>query len=254
MSSTTLNASFISLLLWHLSSLSGSWLVDAFHLSNNSRRRCKSLNTNLLAKNTATFGMGCFWDPAEELLKVEGVLDTVAGYTGKANAKRPPSYESVCYSNEWVEGVRVQFDDEKISYQDLLEAFFIAQKPKLGSRQYASIIFPHNEEQTRIAEEWIKKHAARQREDGWKVEWTGIEPLPNFFQAEGYHQRYWQKQRPRFAVIVLLLAVSTGVLDSIIPEAFEKTIENVCNGSVVGIGLLIALERFLDSKVVELEQ
>ena len=77
------------------------------------------------------------------------------------------------------------YDDDKISYPELLEAFFEAQNPKLGSRQYASIIFPHDEEQTKLANEWIQANENRQRGDGFMAQWTAIEPLSKFYKAEG---------------------------------------------------------------------
>lgn len=196
--------------------------------------------------------MGCFWEPAEELLKVDGVVSTVAGYTGNPTANKAPTYDSVCFSRDWVEGVRVKYDDEKITYEQLLEAFFESQKPKLGSRQYSSIIFPHDDEQQEIAAKFIQNEGKTQRSDGWMPEWTAIEPLTKFYQAEGYHQNYWQKQRPRFVVILGLLAVATGVLDPIVPLAFQKTLENAANAAVLVIGLYVALERVLDAKVVEI--
>ncbi|KAG7348599.1 peptide methionine sulfoxide reductase [Nitzschia inconspicua] len=204
------------------------------------------------AVREGTFGMGCFWDPAEQLLKVDGVIDTIAGYTGKPNAQTAPSYESVCYGREWVEAVRVIYDDDKISYQQLLDAMFEAQKPQPGSRQYASIIFPHDEEQQRMTQAWMETNASRQRKDGWKAAWTTIEPRSKFFKAEGYHQRYWQKQRPRFALIAGLLAVSTGLFNSIVPMDLQSTVEAIANASTIAIGVLITLERFLDAKVVEI--
>jgi methionine-S-sulfoxide reductase len=201
----------------------------------------------------ASFGCGCFWEPAESFLEIDGVQDTVAGYAGHAvSGSKPPSYESVCYGSNWVEAVRVRYDDERVSYQDLLEAMFEIQKPQLGSRQYASIIFPHDEEQRKIAQDWMNDNKDKQRSDGWRAEWTAVEPLSKFYKAEGYHQRYWQKQRPRFAVIGLLLAVSVGLLNSVIPETLQDTVESVANGSVVALGLFITLERFIDSKVVEI--
>jgi methionine-S-sulfoxide reductase len=196
--------------------------------------------------------MGCFWEPSEELLKVDGVVDTVAGYTGNPSATEAPTYDTVCFGNKWVEGVRVKFDDEKVSYEQLLENVFEAQKPKLGSRQYASIIFPHDEEQAKAAAKWIEKNTNRERQDGFMPQWTEIEPLTRFFQAEGYHQRYWQKQRPRFALIFCLLAVATGALDSVVPEVYQHTVETVANGSVLLIAAVQILERVLDAKVVEL--
>lgn len=214
-----------------------------------------SSSSSLRAVKESTFGMGCFWEPSEELLKVDGVIDTIAGYTGNPNAKTskaPPSYESVCYGNNWVEGVRVTFDDDVISYERLLEEFFAIQKPKLGYRQYASIIFPHDGEQMEAAAKWIAENAGRERDDGFRAEWTEIEPLTVFYQAEGYHQRYWQKQRPRFAAMICLLAVATGLLEPTIPLALQKTVESAANAAAITIGLYIAAERFLDSKVVEL--
>ncbi len=196
--------------------------------------------------------MGCFWEPAEELLKVEGVINTVAGYTGNPSATKAPTYDSVCFSRDWVEGVRVQYDDEKLSYQQLLEAFFESQKPKLGSRQYSSIIFAHDDEQRSIAAAYIQTNAKKQKSDGWLPEWTTVEPLTKFYQAEGYHQNYWQKQRPRFAAIIGLLAVATGLLDPIIPIALQKTVETSANAAVLAIGIYVALERVLDAKVVEM--
>lgn len=196
--------------------------------------------------------MGCFWEPAEELRKVNGVVETVAGYTGNPSANKAPTYDSVCFSRDWVEGVRVKYDDETISYEQLLDAFFHCQKPKLGSRQYASIIFPHDEEQREIATKYIENKAQEARSDGWLPEWTSIEPLTKFYQAEGYHQNYWEKQRPRLAAIIGLLAVATGILDPIVPLAFQKAVETGANAAVLAIGLYVALERVLDAKVVEL--
>jgi len=212
----------------------------------------KSVILPLPAIKEGTFGMGCFWEPAEELRKVKGVVDTVAGYTGNPTANKAPTYDSVCFSRDWVEGVRVKFDDEMITYEQLLDAFFQCQKPKLGSRQYASIIFPHDEEQRQVAINYIRTKANEARSDGWLPEWTVIEPLTKFYQAEGYHQNYWEKQRPRFAAIIGLLAVATGILDPIIPVAFQKTVETGANAAVLAIGIYVALERVLDAKVVEL--
>ena len=122
-----------------------------------------------------------------------------------------------------------------------------------GSRQYSSMIFPHDDEQLQLAEKW--KETGRERDsDGFKSEWTKIEyPQTKFYAAEGYHQRYWQKQRPRFALIVALLAVATGFGDQFYDSSLEETVKTVANGATVVIGLAIAAERFLDSKVVELE-
>jgi len=185
-------------------------------------------------------------------LKVPGVTDTVVGYTGNPKAKKPPSYENVCYSRDWVEGVRVLYDANQLSYEQLLDAFFEAQEPKIGSRQYASIIFPHDQEQERIAEEWLEKNNGKIRNDGVPAMLTQIEPQTPFYQAENYHQRYWQKTRPRIAGMIALLAVSTGILDNLTPEAIHETLHTAANAIVLaGLGYVL-FERKLDTKVVEL--
>jgi peptide-methionine (S)-S-oxide reductase len=230
-----------------------SGFVNTVHKSVKRSSMKRPKTNHLYAIREGTFGMGCFWDPAEALLQVDGVIDTVAGYTGRYDATKSPTYESVCYGRDWVEAVRVVYDDDKITYKQLLDAVFEAQKPKLGSRQYASIIFPHDEEQQQQARAWMEQNVGRQRSsDGWRAEWTTVETLPKFFKAEGYHQRYWQKQRPRFALIAGLLAISTGLLNSVIPTELQSTVETVANASTIAIGIFITLERFLDAKVVEM--
>ena len=57
------------------------------------------LDVSLSATKEATFGMGCFWEPAESLLKQPGVLATTVGYTGAPVNKPPPTYDSVCFGN-----------------------------------------------------------------------------------------------------------------------------------------------------------
>jgi methionine-S-sulfoxide reductase len=187
----------------------------------------------------------------ERLLKTEGVLDTVAGYTGNPSADNAPNYDSVCFGRNWVEGVRVMYDDSKVSYEQLLYAFFEAQEPKLGSRQYASIIFPHDDEQEQVAKEWMDKGIRENRvsKDGVPLEITQVEPLSPFYQAEGYHQRYWQKQRPRFAAGIALLAVASGILDSLVPEVYQSTLHTAANGAVLLGCAYVVLERKIDAKV-----
>jgi len=209
----------------------------------------------LCAKKTATFGMGCFWAPSERLLKTDGVIDTVAGYTGNPQAgNTAPTYDNVCFGRQWVEGVRVEYDDEKVSYDQLLDAFFEAQEPQPGSRQYASIIFPHDAEQEQVAKQWLETGARenRKRNDGIPVSITQVESLSPFFAAEGYHQRYWQKFRPRIAACFALLIVSSGRLDSLVTEDLQSQLHTAANAAVLlGCGYVV-LERNIDTKVVEL--
>ena len=114
----------------------------AFSFVSPERRSCSLVvstptrmrDVSLSAIREATFGMGCFWEPAESLLRRPGVLATTAGYTGAPSNKPPPTYDAVCFGNDWVEAVRVVYDDEVIPYDKLLDDFFQYQKPQY-SRQ-----------------------------------------------------------------------------------------------------------------------
>jgi peptide-methionine (S)-S-oxide reductase len=221
----------------------------------------RSSSCRLLATKEATFGMGCFWKPAEEMLKVHGVLATTAGYTGNPNnAKQdPPSYNEVCFSRDWVEGVRVLYDDEKVSYEQLLDAFFQVQEPKGGSRQYASIIFPHDPQQQQVAEEWLQQGRQSNKVrngDGLPVAVTRLEAKSPFFKAEGYHQKYWQKFRPRVATVVLLIVVSMvdwNQFDGVVTANVATMIDQVAGWGLYAMGAWVLLERVVDAQVVELE-
>jgi peptide-methionine (S)-S-oxide reductase len=207
-------------------------------------------SSSLAAIKESTFGMGCFWKPSEELLKIPGVVDTVAGYTGKSDATEAPTYKGVCASRDWVEGVRVYYDDETISYAQLLDSFFEEQKPQAGSRQYASIIFPDDQDQQEVAATWLEENKDRARSDGITGQWTKLEPLSSFYKAENYHQRYWQNTRPRVAAMIASLAVANGVLDQFIPETYQGMIHDGTDAAVLFGLVLVTLERKLDTKVI----
>jgi peptide-methionine (S)-S-oxide reductase len=225
--------------------------TDAFSPVAQWRYKKSTASSSSLAA-IATFGMGCFWKPSEELLKIPGVVDTVAGYTGKSDATEAPSYENVCYSRDWVEGVRVYYDDEIISYAQLLDSFFEEQKPQAGSRQYASMIFPDGQEQQEVAAKWLVENKDRARSDGITGKWTTLEPLSSFYRAENYHQRYWQKTRPRVASMLASVVIGSGKLDQFIPEAYQGMIHDGANAAVL-LGLIfVVLERKLDTKVIQL--
>jgi peptide-methionine (S)-S-oxide reductase len=110
------------------------------------------------------------------------------GYCG---GKSPnPGYHDL---NGHSETVQLDFDPERISYDKLLDIFWHSHSPdqRPWSRQYASIIFYHNAEQKRLAEE-TKFH---REESARKVKlYTEILPYPVFHLAEDYHQKYWLQQ------------------------------------------------------------
>lgn len=230
-------------------SLLSTPLALAFQVSSQCNSQANR-NTALFAQRTATFGMGCFWAPSEDLLKVDGVVDTVVGYTGNPAATEAPSYDNVCFGRQWVEGVRVTYDDSKLPYDQLLDAFFETQNPKPGSRQYESIIFYANDEEKAAATSWMNKKLTRS--DGLSNAVTDLEASSSFYMAEGYHQRYWQKMRPRIGLAVALISVSSGILDSIIPEQYQSVVHSSCNVAYILGAVALLAERKINTKVVEL--
>ena len=227
-----------------------------------SRTPTRMRDVSLSAIREATFGMGCFWEPAESLLKRPGVLATTAGYTGAPANKPPPTYDAVCFGNDWVEAVRVVYDDEVISYDKLLDDFFQYQKPQY-SRQYASIIFTNGEAEEKEANEWKERNLSAQVDTGNNLSYNivEIESASKFYKAEEYHQRYWEKFRIRADIAVLLIAAESGVFDKIrIGEVLIGDIEffnfsfgSICGGLfLVGAGWML-LERLIARDVIELK-
>lgn len=145
----------------------------------------------------ATFGAGCFWGVEALFRKVPGVVDAVSGYTGGTLVN--PTYEQVCNSETGhAEAVEVTYDSEKVSYERLLEVFWMnhnpttlnQQGPDRGS-QYRSVIFYHDEEQKKLAE--ASKETLAQSGKWQKPIVTEITPAETFYKAEEYHQRYFEK-------------------------------------------------------------
>ncbi|MDF3054746.1 MAG: msrA3 [Gammaproteobacteria bacterium] len=151
-------------------------------------------DTVVLDSEEAIVAGGCFWGVEYYLKRIPGVLSAEVGYTG--GIKNNPSYEQVCSGNiNHVEAVRVLYDPEKITYENLIHDFFKihdptqidGQGPDIGS-QYRSAIFYYNEAQQNAAEKAI----AIFEKTGKKVR-TQILPVSTFWPAEEYHQNYYEK-------------------------------------------------------------
>ena len=143
----------------------------------------------------AVLACGCFWGPEIKFSKLEGVYRTEVGYCGGDSSKT--NYEEVCTGNtNHAEVVRIEFDPNKISYNEILEFFFKihdpttlnSQGPDFGT-QYRSEIFYLNKDQKRIAEEIFNK--VNTQLSGKVV--TKISLLKNYCAAEEYHQKYLEK-------------------------------------------------------------
>ncbi|HET9010113.1 MAG TPA: peptide-methionine (S)-S-oxide reductase MsrA [Nitrosarchaeum sp.] len=145
----------------------------------------------------ATFGAGCFWHVEDLLRKTKGVKSTQVGYIGGKLAN--PTYEEVCTDTTGhVEAVQVEYDPNEISYDELLNVFWSnhdptslnRQGPDIGN-QYRSAIFFHNEEQKKIAQK--SKEELEKSGKFQKRIVTEIVSAPEFYKAEEYHQKYFQK-------------------------------------------------------------
>ena len=145
----------------------------------------------------ATFAGGCFWcmeAPFDELL---GVSETIVGYTG--GTSRNPTYSLVSQGKtDHLEAVRVVFDPQIISYQELLQVFWRNIDPTSSNRQFVDIgpqyrtaIFYHNPEQKRLADESIRALAASGLFSEPIV--TQILPAGTFYRAEEGQQDYYLK-------------------------------------------------------------
>ncbi|HEY0969999.1 MAG TPA: peptide-methionine (S)-S-oxide reductase MsrA [Gemmatimonadales bacterium] len=157
---------------------------------------------------TATLGGGCFWCTEAVMNDVRGVERVTSGYAG--GHLPDPSYEQVCTGTTGhAEVVRVTFDPSVVSYRDLLRIFFATHDPTTPNRQgadvgpqYRSIVLTESDEQRRVAEEVI---AELEREELWDAPVvTQVEPLTEFYPAEGYHDRYFERnpRQPYCQVVI----------------------------------------------------
>lgn len=146
---------------------------------------------------TATFGAGCFWCVEAVFQRLNGVKSVMPGYAG-GNVKNP-TYKQVCTGTTGhAEVAQINYDPKQISYKELLEVYWRTHDPTTANRQgndigtqYRSVIFFHNEDQKKIAEEMKEKLS----ESGiWKDPVvTQIEPLTTFYKAEDYHYNYYNE-------------------------------------------------------------
>ena len=149
------------------------------------------------AVDQATFAAGCFWGAEALFRQVKGVVRTTVGYTGGTVPN--PTYEQVCSNKTGhAEAVLVEYDPSQVSYEQLLEVFWSHHDPTTPNRQgpdwgsqYRSAIFYHTPAQ-RAAAEAMKQQLGRSRRFRAPIV-TQIVPATAFFQAEEYHQRYFEK-------------------------------------------------------------
>lgn len=143
----------------------------------------------------ATFGAGCFWGVEAAFRKVEGVTATSVGYMG--GHVPDVDYGMVCTGTTGhAEVVQVEFDPDRVSYRELLQTFWTCHDPSQVNRQgpdvgtqYRTVVFFHDEAQKAEAE--ASKKAL---EDAGHAIATKVEAASDYWIAEDYHQRYFEKR------------------------------------------------------------
>ncbi|WP_158057621.1 peptide-methionine (S)-S-oxide reductase MsrA [Halorussus halophilus] len=146
----------------------------------------------------ATLGGGCFWCTEAAFKELDGVSEVTSGYAG--GHVENPTYEAVCSGDTGhAEVIQVEYDPGKLSYEDLLQVFFTVHDPTQLNRQgpdvgtqYRSAVFYHDDEQKQTVERFISELEAEGAYDEDEIV-TEISPLEEFYEAEEYHQDYYEK-------------------------------------------------------------
>lgn len=150
----------------------------------------------VVQKDTATFASGCFWCVEAKFSQLEGVLKVTSGFTG-GHVKNPNYKQVLTGATGHAEACNIVFDPSVISYDELLEAFFLSHDPTQLNRQgndigtqYRSAIFYHNDSQKEKAEYYI--NTLTQQLIYQKPIVTQVKPFTKFYIAEDYHQEYYK--------------------------------------------------------------
>ena len=165
-------------------------------------------NSGLSRTEVATLGGGCFWCLEAVYQELRGVERVESGYSGGDVPN--PTYRQVCSETTGhAEVVQVTFDPDEVSYKDILEVYFTIHDPTTLNRQgadvgtqYRSVIFYHDEDQKRTAEEVI---SGLEAEGIWTNPIvTEVAPFDEFYVAEDYHQNYFRNNgfQPYCQVII----------------------------------------------------
>jgi len=152
--------------------------------------------TELKAEN-AVFGGGCFWCTEAVFTELKGVTQVESGYSGGKTIN--PTYQEVCTGETGhAEVIRINFNPDEVSFEKLLEVFFLTHDPTTLNRQgadvgtqYRSVVFYTNEKQKELTNNAIKK--LNQNKVYKSPIITEVSALINYYPAENYHQNYYQR-------------------------------------------------------------
>lgn len=156
----------------------------------------------MAADKVAYFAGGCFWCTEADFEKIDGVGDVISGFMG--GTEPDPSYRDVAYGRTTHrETVKVPYDDSKVSYQQLLSAFWRMHDPSDGKgsfvdrgRHYSSAIFYADADQKRLAEGAVAALKKSGKFD--RPITTEVAKAEGFYAAEGYHQDYYKKAPTKY--------------------------------------------------------
>jgi peptide-methionine (S)-S-oxide reductase len=146
-------------------------------------------------KEKGLFGAGCFWSVETSFRKIWGVSEAICGYSG--GHTNGPTYNDICTGKTGhAEVVQVEYEPSQITYEALLDAFWSCHNPTtlnqqgldIGS-QYRSVIFYFTEEQKIIA----NSSKIKLQKEKYEPIVTEILPATEFYRAEEYHQKYFEK-------------------------------------------------------------
>ena len=159
----------------------------------------KAVTGEIRKTDTATLAAGCFWCVEAQFKELKGVKKVISGYIGGTVAN--PSYELVCTGTTGhAEACNVVYDPSKISYDEILAAFFTAHDPTQLNRQgndvgtqYRSAIFYHNPKQRQLAEYYVRRLNEEKAYANKVV--TEVQPYGTFYKAENYHQDYYKQNK-----------------------------------------------------------
>ena len=159
----------------------------------------KSMTIMTPVYDTATFGAGCFWCVEAQFQLLDGVISVTSGYSG--GTIKNPSYDMVCTGRTGhAEVCQIVFDTTKITYDEMLSAFWQCHDPTQLNRQgndvgtqYRSVIYYHSDEQRKRAEHYKNELNAKNTWGAPVV--TEISAFTVFYKAEGYHQNYYNENK-----------------------------------------------------------
>ena len=175
--------------------------------------------------SVATFGAGCFWCVETQLMQLQGVDTVISGFSGGSVVN--PTYKEVCTgSTGHAEVCQVYFDAAKISFVELLKAFFVTHDPTQLNRQgndegtqYRSAIFYHNENQKQEAIKIIAELNATKAYENPIV--TEVTAFSKFYPAEDYHQNYYNAN-PEQAYCAYVIKPKKDKFEKVFKDKLKK--------------------------------